>query len=300
MKRLFHTLGWLAATALITVSAHAAPLIVATKSFTEQHILSALTVQYLQKKGFQVQPQTNIATVISRNAMINKQVDMTWEYTGTSLIIFNHVNKRMSAQETYDTVKRLDAKHGLVWLNPANMNNTYAFAMQRKRAEAEHITTMSQMVAKIEEIRKTNPKKNWLLGLDLEFAGRSDGMKPLQQAYGMELDRPQIRQMDPGLVYNAIRDGFVDAGLVYTTDGRLKGFDLKTLEDDKGFFPSYAVTPVVRKDTLEANPGLADALNTLSGLLNNEVIISLNAKVDIDHQTPQQVARDFLREKGLL
>ncbi|MGF6435654.1 osmoprotectant ABC transporter substrate-binding protein OsmX [Kosakonia sp. 1610] len=300
MKRLFHTLGWLAATALLTASAHAAPLVVATKSFTEQHILSALTVQYLQKKGFQVQPQTNIATVISRNAMINKQVDMTWEYTGTSLIIFNHINKRMSAQETYDTVKRLDAKHGLMWLNPANMNNTYAFAMQRKRAEAEHITTMSQMVAKIEEIRKTNPKKNWLLGLDLEFAGRSDGMKPLQQAYGMELDRPQIRQMDPGLVYNAIRDGFVDAGLVYTTDGRLKGFDLKTLEDDKGFFPSYAVTPVVRKDTLEANPGLEEALNTLSGLLNNEVIISLNAKVDIDHQTPQQVARDFLREKGLL
>ncbi|MBS5772610.1 MAG: osmoprotectant ABC transporter substrate-binding protein OsmX [Enterobacter cloacae] len=300
MKRLFHTLGWLAATALLTASAHAAPLVVATKSFTEQHILSALTVQYLQKKGFQVQPQTNIATVISRNAMINKQVDMTWEYTGTSLIIFNHINKRMSAQETYDTVKRLDAKHGLMWLNPANMNNTYAFAMQRKRAEAENITTMSQMVAKIEEIRKTNPKKNWLLGLDLEFAGRSDGMKPLQQAYGMELDRPQIRQMDPGLVYNAIRDGFVDAGLVYTTDGRLKGFDLKTLEDDKGFFPSYAVTPVVRKDTLEANPGLEEALNTLSGLLNNEVIISLNAKVDIDHQTPQQVARDFLREKGLL
>lgn len=300
MKRLFHTLGWLAAAALLTASAHAAPLVVATKSFTEQHILSTLTVQYLQKKGFQVQPQTNIATVISRNAMINKQVDMTWEYTGTSLIIFNHINKRMSAQETYDTVKRLDAKHGLVWLNPANMNNTYAFAMQRKRAEAEHITTMSQMVAKIEEIRKTNPKKNWLLGLDLEFAGRSDGMKPLQEAYGMELDRPQIRQMDPGLVYNAIRDGFVDAGLVYTTDGRLKGFDLKTLEDDKGFFPSYAVTPVVRKDTLEANPGLEEALNTLSGLLNNEVIISLNAKVDIDHQTPQQVARDFLREKGLL
>jgi len=195
MKRLFHTLGWLAAAALLTASAHAAPLVVATKSFTEQHILSALTVQYLQKKGFQVQPQTNIATVISRNAMINKQVDMTWEYTGTSLIIFNHINKRMSAQETYDTVKRLDAKHGLVWLNPANMNNTYAFAMQRKRAEAEHITTMSQMVAKIEEIRKTNPKKNWLLGLDLEFAGRSDGMKPLQEAYGMELDRPQIRQI---------------------------------------------------------------------------------------------------------
>ncbi|MGU3522884.1 osmoprotectant ABC transporter substrate-binding protein OsmX [Enterobacteriaceae bacterium C23F] len=289
-----------AALALLATQAQAAPLILATKSFTEQHILSAMTVQYLRKKGFQVQPQTNIATVISRNAMINKQIDITWEYTGTGLIIFNHITKRMSPEESYETVKRLEAKHGLVWLKPAEMNNTYAFAMQRKRAEAENINTMSEMVAKIEHIRQTDPKKNWLLGLDLEFAGRSDGMKPLQQAYQMPLDRPQIRQMDPGLVYNAVRDGFVDTGLIYTTDGRVKGFDLKVLKDDKGFFPSYAVTPVVRKDTLEANPGLEEALNTLSGVLNNESITELNKRVDIDHETPQKVAQDFLRSKGLV
>lgn len=300
MKWFTRLAGFMAAIALLSAQAQAAPLVLATKSFTEQHILSAMTVQYLQKKGFQVTPQTNIATVISRNAMINKQVDMTWEYTGTSLIIFNHINKRMSPEESYATVKQLDAKLGLVWLKPADMNNTYAFAMQRKRAEAENINTMSEMVAKIEHIRKTDPDNNWMLGLDLEFAGRSDGMKPLQQAYQMKLDRPQIRQMDPGLVYNAIRDGFVDAGLVYATDGRVKGFDLKVLKDDKGFFPSYAVTPVVRKDTLAANPGLEEALNTLSGLLDNEAITTLNAKVDIEHQTPQQVARDFLHEKGLL
>jgi osmoprotectant transport system substrate-binding protein len=300
MRRLTRLFVAAATLALLASQAHAAPLILATKSFTEQHILSAMTVQYLRKKGFQVQPQTNIATVISHNAMINKQIDMTWEYTGTALIIFNHIDKRMSPEESYDTVKRLEARHGLVWLKPAKMNNTYAFAMQRKRAEAENINTMSEMVAKIEHIRQTDPKHNWLLGLDLEFAGRSDGMKPLQQAYQMPLDRPQIRQMDPGLVYNAVRDGFVDAGLIYTTDGRVKGFDLKVLKDDKGFFPSYAVTPVVRKDTLEANPGLEEALDTLSGLLNNEVITELNKRVDIDHQTPQQVAQDFLRSKGLV
>lgn len=295
-----HLLGWLATTLLFSSQTQAAPLVLATKSFTEQHILSAMTVQYLQKKGFQVQPQTNIAAVISRNAMVNKQIDITWEYTGTSLIIFNRIDKRMSPQETYDTVKRLDAKLGLVWLKPADMNNTYAFAMQRKRAESENITTISQMVAKIEQVRQNDPDHNWMLGLDLEFAGRSDGMKPLQQAYQMQLDRPQIRQMDPGLVYNAVRDGLVDAGLVYTTDGRVKGFDLKVLEDDKGFFPSYAVTPVVRKEVLEANPGLDDALNTLSGLLNNDVISTLNAQVDIEHRTPQQVAHQFLQDKGLL
>ncbi|HBI11802.1 MAG TPA: glycine/betaine ABC transporter substrate-binding protein, partial [Franconibacter pulveris] len=247
----------LAAAMLFTGAAAAArPLVLASKGFTEQHILSAMTVEYLQKKGFQVEPRTNIAAVISRNAMVNKQVDMTWEYTGTSLIIFNRIKEPMTAQQSYDTVKKLDAKLGLVWLKPAKMNNTYAFAMQRKRAEAEQITTMSQMVEKIEQLRKTDPDNNWLLGLDLEYAGRSDGMKPLQQAYNMPLDRSQIRQMDPGLVYNAIRDGFVDVGLVYSTDGRVTGFDLLVLEDDKGFFPSYAVTPVVRKEALEANPGL--------------------------------------------
>ncbi|HEY1846034.1 MAG TPA: osmoprotectant ABC transporter substrate-binding protein OsmX [Buttiauxella sp.] len=288
------------ASTLLAGAAQAEPIVLATKSFTEQHILSAMTTEYLRKKGFQVTPQTNIATVISRNAMVNKQVDMTWEYTGTSLIIFNHINKRMTPQASYDTVKRLDARLGLIWLKPADMNNTYAFAMQRERAEKENINTMSELVAKIEHIRQTEPKKNWMLGLDLEFTGRSDGMKPLQEAYSMPLDRPQIRQMDPGLVYNAVRDGFVDAGLIYTTDGRVKGFDLKVLEDDKGFFPSYAVTPVVRKDTLAANPGLEEAMNTLSGLLNNDVISTLNAKVDIDHETPQQVAREFLQQKGLL
>ncbi|MEL5328411.1 MULTISPECIES: glycine betaine ABC transporter substrate-binding protein [Serratia] len=281
-------------------AAWAAPLTLASKNFTEQRILSAITVQYLRAKGFQVEPKTNLATVITRNAMINKQIDMTWEYTGTSLIIFNHINKRMTPQETYDTVKKLDAKLGLVWLQPADMNNTYAFAMQRRRAEKEQIRTMSQLVAKVEQVRKTDPKHNWLLGLDLEFAGRSDGLKPMQALYDMPLDRPQIRQMDPGLVYNAIRDGFVDAGLVYTTDGRVKGFDLQVLEDDKGYFPSYAVTPVVRADVLQNTPGLEAALNTLSKQFSNQVITELNAKVDIDYQTPQQVADAFLKQRGLI
>lgn len=298
LQRLRHAL--LFSLLMTGAAAWAAPLTLASKNFTEQRILSAITVQYLRAKGFQVEPKTNLATVITRNAMINKQIDMTWEYTGTSLIIFNHINKRMTPQETYDTVKKLDAKLGLVWLQPADMNNTYAFAMQRQRAVKEQIRTMSQLVAKVEQVRKTDPKHNWLLGLDLEFAGRSDGLKPMQALYDMPLDRPQIRQMDPGLVYNAIRDGFVDAGLVYTTDGRVKGFDLQVLEDDKGYFPSYAVTPVVRADVLQNTPGLEAALNTLSKQFNNQVITELNARVDIDYQTPQQVADAFLKQRGLI
>lgn len=291
----------LTATLLLSQTAQAAaPLVMATKSFTEQHILSAMTVLWLQKKGFEVVPKRNIATTIGRNALLNKQIDMVWEYTGTSLIIFNHINQPMSSQQAYETVKKLDAKLGLVWLNPAPMNNTYAFAMTRERAEKEGISTMSQLVAKIEQVRKTDPDHNWRLGLDLEFSGRSDGMKPLQKTYNLTLDRPQIRQMDPGLVYNAIRDGFVDAGLIYTTDGRVKGFDLKVLEDDKHFFPSYNVTPVVRQDVLASHPGLDTALNQLSAQITDEAITELNKRVDIDHQSPETVARDFLKSKNML
>jgi osmoprotectant transport system substrate-binding protein len=291
----------LTATLLLSQTAQAAaPLVIATKSFTEQHILSAMTVLWLQKKGFEVVPKRNIATTIGRNALLNEQIDMVWEYTGTSLIIFNHINQPMSSQQAYDTVKKLDAKLGLVWLNPAPMNNTYAFAMTRERAEKEGISTMSQLVAKIEQVRKTDPDHNWRLGLDLEFSGRSDGMKPLQKTYNLTLDRPQIRQMDPGLVYNAIRDGFVDAGLIYTTDGRVKGFDLKVLEDDKHFFPSYNVTPVVRQDVLASHPGLDTALNQLSSQITDEAITELNKRVDIDHQSPETVARDFLKSKNML
>lgn len=291
----------LTATLLLSQTAQAAaPLVMATKSFTEQHILSAMTVLWLQKKGFEVVPKRNIATTIGRNALLNKQIDMVWEYTGTSLIIFNHINQPMSSQQAYETVKKLDARLGLVWLNPAPMNNTYAFAMTRERAEKEGISTMSQLVAKIEQVRKTDPDHNWRLGLDLEFSGRSDGMKPLQKTYNLALDRPQIRQMDPGLVYNAIRDGFVDAGLIYTTDGRVKGFDMKVLEDDKHFFPSYNVTPVVRQDLLASHPGLDTALNQLSAQITDEAITELNKRVDIDHQSPETVARDFLKSKNML
>ncbi|MGC1025265.1 glycine betaine ABC transporter substrate-binding protein [Pantoea agglomerans] len=291
----------LTATLLLSQTAQAAaPLVMATKSFTEQHILSAMTVLWLQKKGFEVVPKRNIATTIGRNALLNKQIDMVWEYTGTSLIIFNHINQPMSSQQAYETVKKLDARLGLVWLNPAPMNNTYAFAMTRERAEKEGISTMSQLVAKIEQVRKTDPDHNWRLGLDLEFSGRSDGMKPLQKTYNLALDRPQIRQMDPGLVYNAIRDGFVDAGLIYTTDGRVKGFDMKVLEDDKHFFPSYNVTPVVRQDVLASHPGLDTALNQLSAQITDEAITALNKRVDIDHQSPETVARDFLKSKNML
>lgn len=285
---------------LFSVVSLAAPIVMGTKNFTEQHILSAMTEQYLQSKGFDVRPKTDLSTTIIREAMLNRQIDMTWEYTGTSLIIFNHIEEKMTGEQAYETVKKLDGEKGLIWLEPANMNNTYALAMKREEAEKYQIRTLSDLANKLNAMKQENPRNNWLIGFDIEFVGRPDGLKPMQELYQFQLQRYQIRQMDPGLVYNAIRDGFVEAGLVFTTDGRITGFDLYALEDDKNYFPSYAVTPIVRKDVLENNPGLAEALNTLSGRLNNDIISELNAKVDIEHQIIENVAREFLQKQGLI
>ena len=295
--------GRLLAAAMLAIAgtqAVAAGLVIGSKNFTEQQLLSELTAQYLGHKGFQVSQKGDLATVSMRGALESRQLDLVWDYTGTALIVYNKINERMTPEQAYDTVRRLDADKGLTWLNASALNNTYAFAMQRQRAEREGIRTLSDLVAKMNAVALADPSAAWHLGLDMEFAGRPDGLKPLQALYKLPLTRPQIRQMDPGLVYTAIRDGFVPAGLVYTTDGRVKGFDMVVLEDDLGFFPSYAATPVVRAEVLAQHPGLADALNTLSAALDNEAMSTMNARVDIEHLPVRTVAADFLRQRGLI
>ncbi|MDE1169247.1 MAG: glycine betaine ABC transporter substrate-binding protein, partial [Pseudomonas sp.] len=111
--------------------------------------------------------------------------------------------------------------------------------------------------------------------------------------------RNDIRQMDAGLVYTALRNGQVFTGLVYTTDGRLNAFHLKLLEDDKHYFPDYTAAPVVRQVFLDAHPDLAPLLKPLAESLDDETMRQLNAKVDVEHQSPSVVAADFLRQHPL-
>lgn len=134
------------------------------------------------------------------------------------------------------------------------------------------------------------------LALDTEFANRSDGLAGMVKLYDMNLTRKNTRQMDAGLVYTALRNGQVFAGLVYTTDGRLNAFKLKLLADDKHYFPDYTAAPVVRQVYLDAHPELAADLKPLAELFDDETMRQLNARVDVDHESPSAVAADFLRQ----
>lgn len=299
-KTITRLLAAVGAVAMLSTSpgASAADTIrVGGKNFTEQLVLSTMTAQYLKAKGYNVDLKTGLGTIVMRQAIVSNQLDVVWDYTGNALIVYDKIKDKLDRNAAYQRVKAVEAKKGLIWLQPAELNNTYAFAMQRKRADALGINTISDLVAKM----KSDPKvANFTFGSDMEFVGRSDGLRPMEKLYGFKLKRSAVKQMDPGLVYTALRDGRVDLGLVYTTDGRNKGFDLKVLKDDKDYFPVYAATPVVRKEVLDKHPDLAKLLDALSSKINDEVMSTLNAKVDIDHQPVSKVSEDFLRQQGLI
>ncbi|MEO8536818.1 MAG: glycine betaine ABC transporter substrate-binding protein [Betaproteobacteria bacterium] len=278
----------------LATSAVAQNIVVGGKNFTEQQIMSQMTAQLLQAKGFKPDVKAGMGSAVLRQAQESGQVDVYWEYTGTSLITYNKISERLSPADTYAKVKELDAAKGLVWLNPSKANNTYSLAMNADEAKKQGIATISDLAAKVKGGAKLTFASN------AEFYARPDGLKPLEEKYGFEFPRDNIKRMDTGLVYQALKEHQVDVGLVFATDGRVPAFNFVILKDDKGYFPNYALTPVVRKQVLDANPKLAEYLNALSAKLDDATMARLNASVDVDKKTVEDVAKTFLKEQGLV
>lgn len=294
MKRIgFITLLLILGITLQTASA--ATLVIGGKGFTEQLLLAEITGQYLTANGYDVKLKTGMGTSLVRKALENKQVDLYWEYTGTAFLNF-HKNKftHQPAAEIYKSVKAEDAPLNIVWLNPSAANDTYALAVRQNDPKTKGMKTLEDLAAKL------NSGETLTLGCNIEFYKRDDGLKPLQKAYGFAFPRSDVKRMDTGLVYKALKDGNVDVGLVFATDGRIPAFHFTVLKDTKNFFPAYAITPTVRKETLDANPKLAGYLNKLSSLFDDATMSALNAKVDVDKQSVTEVAKGFLKANGLL
>ncbi|XVM96378.1 glycine betaine ABC transporter substrate-binding protein [Burkholderia gladioli pv. alliicola] len=282
--------------ALASAPAAAQALTVGGKNFTEQYVLAEITSQYLRARGYTIQSRTGLGSVLLRSALENGQIDVMWDYTGTAALVYDKIKEKLPPDEMYRRVKAIDARRGLVWLAASPLNNTYALALPAETARKTGIRTISQLAAKI----AADPKgTRHTFGMDAEFANRPDGLKPLEAAYHLNFSRSETKQMDSGLVYTALRNNQLTIGLVYTTDGRVKGFGIVPLEDDLHFFPPYNATPVVREPVLKAHPKLAVQLNALSAALNNDVMLEMNKRVDIDGVSVQQVAADFLRTHTL-
>ncbi|TNB86785.1 glycine betaine ABC transporter substrate-binding protein [Pseudomonas sp. Fig-3] len=297
MKKLSLILGCVLLFAGFAQAAEKPLIRLGARVFTEQTLLAEITAQYLRGKGYDAQITGGLGSNLARSAQESGQLDLLWEYTGVSLVSYNHITEKLDSAQSYARVKELDAKKGLTWLTPSKFSNTYALALPEKIAQQyPQINTISQL----NTVLRAEADEHHLVALDTEFANRSDGLDGMVELYGMNLTRENIRQMDAGLVYTALRNGQVFAGLVYTTDGRLSAFKLKLLEDDKQYFPDYTAAPVVRQTTLDANPQLAAQLKPLAELFDDETMRQLNARVDVNHESPSAVAADFLRQHSLL
>ena len=268
------------------------------KNFTEQYLLPEMAKALLEKNGFEVELKTGLPTNMARKAVLTGEVDFYYEYTGTAYTVFFKQDdpKIMSDPEAvYDWVKEKDAKNDLVWLTPVKMNNTYTLMMKKAQAEKLGISSISDLAAYVDK----NPE-DLTVGVGTEFWNRPDGFKKLAKVYGLDVPFGNIKKMSDGLAYQALKDGQIDVGMGFATDGRIAAFGFVNIEDNKNFFPVYNPAPVVREGVLEKYPEIEKILEPLAENLSTSEMQNMNKAVDVEHKPESDVARSWLKEKGLL
>ena len=278
------------AAVLLSASALAQTVRVASKNFTEQFVLTELYAQAFEAAGIKVERKINLGgTLIVHKALEEKQIDFYPEYTGTMLTVILKLEVMKDRAAVYNKVKEEYAKKDLVVLNEAPVNNTYNMVVRPDTAEKYKLETLSDLAKVSKELK---------MGAGPEFRDRKDGLPGLKAVYGM--DFKEDLQMAIGLRYQALANKQIDIVNGYATDGLIASLNLKRLKDDKNLWPPYYVAPVVRKETLAANPRIAEVANRVSALLDEATMAALNYKVDGDKMEPRDVAAAFLKSKGVV
>lgn len=278
-----------------------ASLIITSKNYTEALILGKIAVIAAKVAGFQVTDMSNApGSVAVRELLISGGADFAWDYTGT--VWLTYLGKEVGIpdeRKQYEAVYAADLKNGITWLEPAELNNTYALAMRASAAASlNNITKLSEI--------KNLPLSERTLCVESEFFSRQDGLKPMLETYDLPLDdedgidSANIRVLDTGTIYEATARGSCNFGEVFTTDGRIIALDLVVLEDDRSFFPAYNLTGAIRSETLKKYPQLRDIIALISAKLNNSQQQKLNSQVDVDGKEPATVAYEWMVAEGLI
>ncbi len=265
---------------------------VASKDFTEQFIIAEIMAQLIEARtALTVRRRMNLGgTMICHSAMLRDDIDLYAEYTGTALTSILGRDVIADPNGVYEKVKEAyRQEYDAVWLEPFGFNNTYAITVRDEFA-AEH---------DVQRISDLKPLANELdAGFTAEFAVRDDGYPKMAETYGFTFR--STRDMDSSLMYRAIAREQVDVISAFATDGRIAAYNLRVLEDDHAFFPPYYAAPVARAEVLERYPQVAETLNTLAGVIDDQTMRALNQEVDEEGRDPVAVARDFLLAQGLI
>ncbi len=260
------------------------------KEYTEQRITGQMLSIYLESKGFETEVTELTGTMLCYNALKNGDVDLYAEFTGSIYTAIFKQSEVLSMEETFDYVKENSEKeHGITWLKPLGWNNTFVLSVRQETADEYNLTTISDLASISDEM---------ILGSDIDFAVREDGLLGLQKLYkGLNFDEKV--SMDQGLTYAALKDGKIDVNSSYSTDGRIAKFGLVNLEDDKNFFPPYFITPILRVDYANEHPEVVKALEELAGHWTEADMQVYNLRVD-EGESAADIAELMLQDAGLL
>ncbi|MEK5208618.1 MULTISPECIES: glycine betaine ABC transporter substrate-binding protein [Psychrobacillus] len=265
-------------------------LIIGSRNNTESIILSNLMGQLIEEKtGINVTYKENLGgSNVVWTAMLNGKIDVIPDYTGT--IVINYYQETTgNADETLAKTKELVLADDITALESFGFNNTYTLALDEAEAESLGVTTFSDF-AKVSD--------DFILGAVFEFIDRPDGLPGFQKEYDLQFK--DVKGMDHGIMYRSINAKEVDVINSYTTDGQLQMYNLRVLEDDKGYFPPYHALPLVRTEVLEQYPEIGEVLLELAGKIDETAMQEMNAKVDNEGQMVELVAKEFLQEAGFI
>jgi osmoprotectant transport system substrate-binding protein len=270
---------------------------VGSKNFTEQYILGELYAQALEANGFNVEKKLDLGSEqIADKALQNGQIDMYPEYTGTALVAIHGVEGETPAtpEATYQRAKELYAQRDPAdtMLTPAQFNNTYGIFVRKEVAEQNNLQTLA-------DLAEASPELTFVSFS--EFQNREDGYPNMQKNYpGLDFGDVKIVNSIGGPIYQGVLQGEGDVGVGFTTDGQLASDELVVMEDPKSIWPFYYPAPVVRTEVLEQNPKMEGVLDEVSASLDVETMRQLNSQVDIEREEPEDVAAEFLQEKGIV
>ena len=265
---------------------------IATKPMTEGYILGQMLIELIEQD---TDLKVNITNGVGGGtsnihpAIVKGEFDLYPEYTGTS---WEAVLKKEGSydESKFDELqKEYKEKYNLEYVNLYGFNNTYGLAVNKDIAKKYNLKTYSDL-AKV--------SNNLIFGAEYDFFEREDGYKELQKVYNMNFKK-QI-DMDIGLKYQAMKDKKIDVMVIFTTDGQLAISDVVVLEDDKKMYPSYRAGTVIRSEILSEYPELKPVLEKLNNILDDKTMADLNYQVESEGKKPEDVAREYLQEKGLL
>ena len=267
-------------------------------NFTEGLIMTEMYRLLLEDAGLEVAVQTVDNREVYAPALERGEIDVVPEYLATMTEFLNReVNgadaepvATSDAQETLAALSELGTQVGLVALEPAEAANQNAFVVAESFAAENTITTLSELAALGQPL---------VLAATEECPERLFCQVGLEDVYGLQIERVEPLGFGSPQTKQAVADGDADLGLTGTTDGTLASFGLVLLEDDQGLQLADNLVPVVNVDVAD-DPALVEALDSLADVLTTVDLAALNVAVDVDREKPEDVAREYLEEKGLI